>query len=52
MDVGKLIGSGVMQESKEDVKMLRHYALSKEGYVRNLVSEDMEGQRRSSLPFH
>jgi hypothetical protein len=32
MDVGKLIRTGVIPESKEDVKKLRDHTLSKERY--------------------
>ncbi len=40
LEVGKLIPGGDIPEVKEELKRLRDYVLSKEMYVKNLVSED------------
>lgn len=40
LEVGKLIRKGAIPEGKEDLKRLREYVLSKEMYVKDLVSED------------
>lgn len=40
LDVGKLIKKGAIPENKEELQRLRDYVLSKEMYVKDLVSED------------
>ncbi|NIS69701.1 MAG: MMPL family transporter, partial [Proteobacteria bacterium] len=40
LEVGKLIQKGIIPESEEDLKRLRDYVLSREMYVKDLVSED------------
>jgi predicted RND superfamily exporter protein len=40
LEVGKLIPSGTIPENGEELKRLKDYVLSKEMYVKDLVSED------------
>ncbi len=40
LEVGKLIRRGEIPETKEELKRLKDYVLSKEMYVKDLVSED------------
>jgi predicted RND superfamily exporter protein len=40
LEVGKLIQEGIIPETEEDLKRLRDYVLSREIYVKDLVSED------------